>query len=366
MATLTVTITDSDASSADLVNAIGRKDETAGMAAIATQLSAIVSGSRRGRVRIQTASIDRTFAMGPASGTSATITFGVRESSAQLAGLLTHPAAHPHAAISELIRFVDAVAGGAIDATVTCNVASGAFSAVYDEGFGAKRTQYAYIQSPASSYYIGAAGAGPNLTAGAGSIGVLFRPTTVPNVNEHIGIQKITTGTRGYRFQLRVGSNVQVQARIEDGTTNRLHQNNSTITAGKLHAFAMVMSTNGGNYELVTYRDNNTPINTAISWTAAYAPPTTEQLLIANSSPGTVAEGGIVAVVVANATAMTPTQIATWMSAVKAGGSLSFPTGTTHLWDAADAAATWVDSIAGVSLSKVGTPTVVDFTADHA
>lgn len=137
MTTLTVTVTDSDASSADLVNAIGRKDAGAGMRAIYNQLNAITAGARQGRVRIQYGSVDRTFAKGPATGTSATLTLTVPETDAQLAGKLTQPPGAGNGGLIELLNYWQTINVGAARATVAVNVASGAFTATYDKGNGA-------------------------------------------------------------------------------------------------------------------------------------------------------------------------------------------------------------------------------------
>jgi len=369
MATVTLTITDSDATSADLVNAMGRTDATAGMAAIENQLASILCGARRGRVRCVCGAADTTYVMGPATGVSAVLTVDLPDSAAQIDGIFTHPASHPQAGITEVQRFLAGAAAGVFDATVGVNINSGAFEVTYDEGQGATaaaRTDYSYLAATSANYYEGASGVGPKLTGGAATVGVLFRPTSLSLTAEHALIRMHTAATRGYYFQLYDGSNSRSQIRIMDSTTARLEINTHTLTLNALHAFCFVMDTNGGNYEATTYLDSNTPASAAVAWTANYTPPTTEQLHIGKLSSGSAAEGGVVAVVVANATALNTTQIDTWMTQVKAGGSLAFPTGTTHLWDAVDAGATWVDQVSSVSLAKVGSPTVSSFTATHA
>jgi len=135
MPTITLTLTDSKGSAADLSNAIFRKDAFAGMQAIRNFITAVQSGNRLGRIRVQSGSIDRTFSNGPTGGNSATVTITVSETANQIAARLTAPAADGQRGMTEVLNLLSEYDCGTTNATIA--VSSGSSSATYDEGRGA-------------------------------------------------------------------------------------------------------------------------------------------------------------------------------------------------------------------------------------
>jgi hypothetical protein len=134
------------------------------------------------------------------------------------------------------------------------------------------------------------------------------------------------------------------------------------MTQNVLHRWVFVFDTVTGSDYKVSYYLDGTSAGADDTFTG-YTAPTTETPIIGKLNAGTTVELEIAAVIIANATALSSAQVSAWDTQVTGGGSLSFPTGTTHLWDADDAGATWVDQEASVSLAEQGTVSTVTFTA---
>lgn len=70
-------------------------------------------------------------------------------------------------------------------------------------------------------------------------------------------------------------------------------------------------------------------------------------------------EGGIITAGISTSTGLTDAQVKAHYQAINSNPYVGF-TGATHLWKAEDAGATWVDSISGLSATRIGNPTITD------
>lgn len=166
-------------------------------------------------------------------------------------------------------------------------------------------------------------------------------------------IEKWTTAARGYRLRLQGGAE-RVSATVVDGALAnqaKLQATSPAFVAKGIYTVGFVLS--GGNLQLY---ENGAAIGTALAVTGYTAATSTDLLSV--GLPASFAQIGIAAIVMAGATAVSSGDIATWDANVRAGLGYAFTSGTTNLWDAKQAGATWTDSVGGLVLTRVGQPQV--------
>jgi hypothetical protein len=221
---------------------------------------------------------------------------------------------------------------------------------------------YAVAQLTTTATY-SAPGTTPNLPAGSTSmaIGVVWRKitgTATSMVNQNL-IHRYSSGVSGFRLSFLDGNGTAGRVRqISYGTTaapaqaftSNLQSLAYTPTQNLLQRSVYVMA---GNV-LYTYRNNVLIAQTAC---VGYTSPSNLIPFLIGTISGSTDEFELVSVSQSDTHDMDVTEISTWDAQVIGHGSRQIPNATHH-WEAANAGATWVDSIAGVSLTRNNSPSV--------
>lgn len=189
------------------------------------------------------------------------------------------------------------------------------------------------------------------------SFGAVFRCDTASLARDQTFVDNWISGTGGYRLRLAASVTRAQATAVSSAPANVTESNNLTIANGSCYTLLAVLGGGG----LSIYR-NGVLMSAAQAVTGYTAPTASARPEIGKNQTG-AGEVSIMGVVVADATALDATAALAWHNNVVATLTYGFASGTTHLWDARDVgASTWVDQVAGVSLSKVSTPATETFT----
>lgn len=184
------------------------------------------------------------------------------------------------------------------------------------------------------------------------TIAVVLRKISAGNMVREYRIERFTSATRGFRFlPCHDGVAARTTATMVSSTpANVSEQNTFSPPQNQFQVMVLVR----GTTTLGIYR-NGTLMSTAAAITG-YSAPTTEAFELVGT--GLTDELEIASISISDTTALSAGQVTAYQSTVTALGSRVIP-GATHHWEATGASgATWTDSIAGVALTRVGSPVV--------
>lgn len=189
------------------------------------------------------------------------------------------------------------------------------------------------------------------------TIAVVCRKITAGNMVREYRIERFTSATRGFRFlPCHDGVTARTTATmVSSAPANVAEQNTYSPTQNQFQVMVMVRDT----ATLGIYR-NGTLMSAAAAITGYSAPAAEAFQIIGN---GLTDELEIASISISDSTALSAAQVTSYQSTVTALGSRIIP-GATHHWEATDASgATWTDSIAGVGLTRNGSPVVRTVTS---
>ena len=226
-----------------------------------------------------------------------------------------------------------------------------------------QHVQFSITHSPAIqltdwsalNYYQGANGAGPTAPATGFTVGVVYA-VAADNVGSDRALcgQRIAAGTTGW-FQAAHQTHGYAYAHPLNVSYA------STYAANKAYFDVMVVTAEN---KILLYRNGGT-LDAASSPGTYVAPGGTDAVTVGSLKAGVAPATGIAIIgfAVCNSLIMSAGQVGAWYTLVNAAGTIvRAASGTTHLWDAYDAGATWVDRIAGISLTRNGSLTSAAFT----
>jgi hypothetical protein len=228
---------------------------------------------------------------------------------------------------------------------------------------------YAVAQLTTTATY-SAPGTTPNLPAGSVSMamGVAWRkitPNATSMANQNL-IHRYSSGVSGFRLTMLDGN----------GTTGRVRQISYATSSAPAQVFTSnlqtiaytptqnllqrsVYSLMGGT--LYTYR--NGALIASIGCTG-YTTPNNLIPFVIGTISGSTDEFELVSVSISDTHGMDAGEVSAWDAQVIGHGSRRIPDAT-HEWEAADAGATWVDRILGVSLTRNNSPSVRNYTPTY-
>lgn len=207
-----------------------------------------------------------------------------------------------------------------------------------------------------ANYWTTTAATRPALST-TSTIAVVCRKITAGNMVREYRIERFTSATRGFRFlPCHDGSAARTTAVMVNSTpANMSEQNTYTPPQNEFQVMVFVRGTSS----LGIYRNGS--LMSAAAAITGYTAPTIEAFELVGS--GLTDELEIASISISDTTALSGAQITAYQATVAALGSRVIP-GATHHWEATGASgATWTDSIAGVALTRVGSPVVRTITS---
>lgn len=206
---------------------------------------------------------------------------------------------------------------------------------------------------------------GPKPTATGATIGILYRLDSVPSAANRILTSFWDAVSEGFAvFGSRASGATPRFITRGAGSTNI--DWTAAYGAGQVNKVFFDSMSIDGDSDLEAYRQGASAASVAAG-SGLVVPGASSRFRIGDNAeaPDHVT---IIGVVFCEATRNTPAQHAEWFNSIVAAGRiLPAPVGTTDLFDAATAGATWVSSgSAATTLTRSGTLTIVDVQMDFA